>query len=125
METPPAVSTTQPSPNRVLGLVLVVLVVGASVFMEFAPREGVAVGLLPRPEDDLVPLVWPVGNWEPGSKVAIGLKFWVKGEGLPPDQMVRFTEGSEKASGTVAILWKDEKDLPLGLPQELHFKDDC
>lgn len=66
-----------------------------------------------------------MGNWIAGTKGAIGLKFSVQGEGLPPDQPIRLSEGAGVVSGTVQIQWQDEKGLPVGLPLEQHFKDDC
>ena len=44
---------------------------------------------------------------------------------FPPDQPIRLSEGAGVVSGTVQIQWQDEKGLPVGLPLEQHFKDDC
>lgn len=125
MGTPSVVPSVQGRQNWVLGVLLVVLAMGIPLFMEIVPRGGIEIGLLPRQGDTLVPEVWPVGSWVAGSTGSLGLKFLVQGEGLPPDQPIRFSEGSGSASGTVRIQWQDEKGLPLGLPLEQHFKDDC
>ena len=125
MGTPAVVPSPKGRQNWVLGLLLVVLAMGIPLFMEIVPRGGIEVGLLPRPGDTLVPEVWSVGNWIAGTKGAIGLKFSVQGEGLPPDQPIRLSEGAGVVTGTVQIQWQDEKGLPVGLPLEQHFKDDC
>lgn len=107
----------------ILGVLLLAL--GASLFMEFAPTGGVPVGTLPREGDTLVPGPYPVGSWVAGNKGTIGLKYLVSGPGLGENQYLRFSEGSGRAAAAVKVLWQDEKGLPLGEPFEKPFKDDC
>jgi hypothetical protein len=104
---------------------VLVLALGASLFMEFGPTSGVPVGTLPREGDVLVPGPYPVGEWIAGAKGTIGLKYLVSGSGLGENQYLRFSEGAGRATASVMVLWQDENGLPVGEPFEKPFKDDC
>lgn len=87
--------------------------------------KGPAVGSLPRGGDRLSPQPYPVDDWVAGATGTIGLKFTVAGPGLGDEFWLRFTEGAGRATAHARVDWADERDLPVGVPFEKPFKDDC
>lgn len=88
-------------------------------------RSEIPAGALPRDGDTLHPKPYPVDDWVAGTTGTVGLKFTVSGPGLPDEFWLRFTEGSGRATAAVRVEWADERGLPVGVPFEKPFKDDC
>ena len=120
-----------PSPafSRLGWLVPTLLILGGVLAWQglssLPSKKGPAVGSLPRDGDHLVARPYPVDEWVAGATGTIGLKFTVAGPGLDEKFWLRFTEGSGRATAMARVEWTDDKDLPVGVPFEKPFKDDC
>lgn len=99
-------------------------IVAITVIRHDSPK-GVAVGLLPRQGDILIPHTFVVGDWNPGTNGFIGLNCHVQGPALDPEQRLRFSEGAGRATARIAVVWTNDMGLPVGEPFEAPFKDDC
>lgn len=117
-----------PSTGRLWWLVAVLLASGGALAWQGLATlgsKGPAVGSLPRGGDLLVARPYPVDDWVAGATGMIGLKFTVEGPGLGDEFWLRFTEGAGRATARARVYWTNDQDLPVGVPFEKPFKDDC
>lgn len=107
-----------------IGILPFVTLMAVAVFWLSAGGLG-PVFDLPREGHQAIPLLEAVGAWTQGEKGFLGLTVRVKGEDLPENQLLRFTEGSERVHATARIRWLDAQEKAIGAEVAIPFKDDC